>query len=137
DYDAAYSELAEKICFDASRVFGIGNAGGGRFLDKVLEAPPAAGVVRPGQFRALGISGAMFGSSQSNWSLPMIFTHSQNDQMAVFLANDADGQKALTGFINTKDCAESSTPSGSSTCHQGGTQCSDFQACDTPLRFCA
>lgn len=137
DFDAVYEELANKLCFDESRVFGVGNAGGGRFLANNACHPATTEQLRPSVFRAIALAGAM-GSTCTPWpSVPLLFIHSEQDKIAQTVRDDANGHKALERFKTNLSCEDTST-FVSSTNYDGATyECSDFDDCSSKLRFCS
>lgn len=137
DFDAVYEKLANNLCFDESRVFGVGNAGGGRFLVNNACHPSAVEQLRPSVFRAIALAGAM-GSTCTPWpSVPLLFIHSEQDKIAQTVRDDADGHKALERFKTNLSCEDSSV-FVSSTDYDGATyECADFDDCSSQLRFCS
>jgi hypothetical protein len=137
-FDQDYAAIAEALCFDESRVFGIGNAGGGRFIAKWWDAPPLDGVVRPAQFRAVALSGGIFFSRSSTGAeIPLVFVHSSSGKASSSLGLSEDGSDSLNFLKETRACSETSTPAGSNTLDDATTTCVDYDNCKESLRFCS
>ena len=136
EYDADFEYIAGALCFDESRVFGVGHAAGGRFLTRVIrEESPSENVVRPLRFRAIALVGAPLLWDDAPWpEIPIPLVHSIDDNMAAPLLGK-DGSVALAGIKERMQCAESSAAAGSSSCDEATTTCTDFDNCSAPLRY--
>ncbi len=139
-YDEAYEELEKSLCFDKSRIFGVGNAAGSRFFTRwIHEDSPNETIVRPKDFRAIAYTGALlFLAQNAPWpDVPTVFIHSVYDWMAYWLTHDADGSTGLAGIQMRMECGEDSVSAGASSLDGATTNCTDFTDCIGALRFCS
>jgi hypothetical protein len=138
EYDAAFEFVASAVCFDESRVFGVGHAAGAMFFTRWMrEESPGENVIRPLHFRALALVGAQVLFASEPWpEIPILLIHSIDDSYAAGL-NGSDGSATLAGFQTRMQCEEGSVPAGSDSCDGATTSCVDFESCAAPLRYCA
>lgn len=137
-YDAAYEIIERSLCFDKSRIFGVGNAAGGRFLGRWIPTESTSdAVVRPHDFRAVALVGSIHLGGNNSWlEMPTLFVHSAQDSTSQGLFGDADGTNRLAQLQGFMECGENSTSAGSNTFDGANTTCTDFTDCVAPLRFC-
>lgn len=135
-FDEVYQMVRENVCFDESRVFGVGNEGGARYLTKhVCEAAPGD-LVGPSIFRALAIVGFQTLPCDPWPNMPLIFLSSVDTETSF---GDPDGTVALEDFKESKSCEDTSTSAGTwptSTNPSFDYVCEDFDGCTSDLRFC-
>lgn len=137
-YDSNYEIIESTLCFDTSRIFGVGNAAGGRFLLRWMDEESSDGIVRPRDFRAIALTGALLSYSTKPWpEVPVVFVHSTNDLAAKGFGYTPDGSGALGLLQDSMECEEGTSPAGGNTCDGATTTCTDYTECTTPLRFCS
>lgn len=137
-YDSNYEFIESTLCFDTSRIFGVGNAAGGRFFTRHTDEESSDGIVRPRDFRAIALAEKLLVNSTQGWpEVPLLFVHSTQNLGVVGTTSDPDGSGALGWLQGRMECQEGTSPAGGNTCDGGTSTCTDYTECNAPLRFCS
>jgi poly(3-hydroxybutyrate) depolymerase len=138
DFDEIYAAAEATLCFDMRRVYAIGHASGGRFLQQVI-CDTATLSPRTELFRAVALQGAMASRRcPQDAIVPTLFIHSEFDSSAQ-LIDEADNSGALTDLATTNECEMTTSAPELGTCESTATtfECVDYDGCSAPFRSCS
>lgn len=131
-FDAVYAELLANYCIDENRVFALGHSSGAQFIEQLLCQGES-------RFRAVAPSAGA--STCASWSpIPTLFIHGQNDTERLNI-DDADGAKALAGYVTSNTCQPSTLGYDVASCARGDLPvnpgCVSYEGCAAPLVQCS
>lgn len=131
-FDGVYAELLATYCIDESRVFAMGHSSGAQFIEQLLCQGES-------RFRAVAPSAGA--STCASWSpIPTLFIHGQNDTERLNI-DDADGAKALAGYVTSNTCQPSTLGYDVASCTRGdmlvNPGCVSYEGCAAPLVQCS
>jgi hypothetical protein len=129
-----YDTLQTQACFDTRRVYAVGHASGGRYLQYALC--DARESFKPSElFRAVAFQGAMDDRSCTASSVfPTLFIHSEFDSVASLLG-DADNSRAEQYMREANEC-EAMGIARTGSCSSTNFECLDHDGCSAPFRAC-
>jgi hypothetical protein len=128
-FDEMYEVLETGTCFDTSRVFAIGHASGGRYLEQLACS-------HGGKLRAMALQGAMDLMRCSEPPLlPTIFIHSDYDSVATQY-DEGDNSGAVESIATLNQCEGDAALNLAGTCESTSFECVDYPGCGAPFRAC-
>jgi len=129
-----YDALEATYCFDTRRVYAVGHASGGRYLQSALCDIESS--FKPSElFRAVALQGAMNDRAcESSRVFPTLFVHSVFDSVATQY-DEADNSGAVQMMFDANECeAPGMTRTGE--CSSTNFECVDNDGCSAPFRDC-